>query len=973
MLLFFFCIICLPVPADAAPSTGSENPALRLEDYLNERLEFDADGNLFMTTRDKIATSPITYKTIGWTIKRYNGGIFEPWNECAYISLVSLSQIPDPQDSRYCYTTFYCDKDTIFNAIGAVSPSWQENLYQEGGTVYLDAIMTVCHNGIPLGALTTPPSYTGQVYFYYDDIAAAEHWSNPENLYSHFNKSVAFPANPALFKETTYTISHMECTADNRTLPLSRYGKDTEGTLKSWSSHTFPYSDFSSHYYLFDHSFVRITYYDGHYDDLAYADASPILLSNPTGQISHISITYFYRRSNLDEYIYQRYLLTEDGQLETEAAASVSASERNLETHTENYDAARAIPSGSYVNLSAQVSPFAYEARFRHCYGEFTCSVPVLTTYRLIWSDSSGPHEETITLNETYYTDRKFSFYCLSDYDIYILQNILFVQDAIENTMYILSNTNPANCTIQKDSDTNHHYTLPTTAPLTIDGGTLSGGNSRPIPPLNARQNEAEAAVGAIQVQNDLLQIGSFLLLDNSLKESETAVPVLPSGTPLTELTKKDCLIPETKSNSACYETLCAARYKNISSETALTKQFEGNPIAVHTPVLCNTQISDGKRWNQQKTPVKDRASLILGRSFTLRTNCEGTHLDLPGYGNRDYSGYVKEIRVCFPFPVYLGDRLLPANLWHTIPFEAQFYLPTGVPEDLYSVKIRILAKNTPKVQEEQQLAALCEEEANIDRAHTIAARTIPVCVTGRLFDFSFSNDSLVCRVGSKDKDGKPNGNSLKACFPTAGCPFYTELPFTLKTIGTPPAKNDYLELTPTFYHVDENGQNRQPVDLYILAADNTLKKYSKPLRLSSQSAAASGSPEHNVSNQDTAIKSVQTWSGVFLLPKPLIVVSSGTELTDSLEEKGSLSLKDSGFLQKGFLIINFSITYRRFTLPSLSYINSSNAVQGYCNMWKTEGFFYERIDDACNTWQFIDGDTLLFSLEKEHKVYTTH
>lgn len=975
LLIFFFFIggACFSITAEAAPSTGSEPPALRLEDYLNERLEFDSEGNLFMTTRDKIATSAITYKTIGWTIKRYNGGIFEAWNECAYISLVSLSTVPDPEDSRYCYTTFYCDKNTIFNAIGAVSADWQESLYRNGGTVWLDAIMTVCHNGVPLGALTTPPSYTGQVYFYYDDIAAAEHWANPESLISHFNKSVAFPANPGLLQATTYIVTHMECTSDNQMLSLSRYGKDTSGSLKDWTSHSFPYSDFSAHYYNFDHSFVRVTYYDGHYDDLAYASASPVTISNPTGQIAHISISYYYRRVNQDEYIWQRYLLTEDGQLDTAASAFTTASERNLENHNENYDVTKGIPSGSYVNLLARVSPFAYEARFRHCFGEFTCSVPILTTYRLVWSDSSGSHEETVTLNETYYVDRKFSFYCLSNYTIYTLQNVLFLQNALEHTMQSVSNITSVNCTIQQDANTAHHYTLPTTAPLILDGGTLTGDRRRPTPPLNAMQNEAETAIGAIQVQNDLLQIDNFLLLTNTLAEGEASIPILPSNDLLTDLTKSDCLIPEVKPNSANYETFCTACYKSISSETTLKKQFKGNSIVVHTPVLCDTQISDGKKWNQQLNPNENYASLILGRSFSIRTNCEGMHVNLPGYGNRNYSEYVKEIRVRFPFPVYLDDTLLPENLWHTVSAESQLYLPTGVPEGLYTVELRILAKNTPETQKEQQLAALCEEGANLERSHTIATRTIPVCVTGRLFDFSFSIDNSVYHVGNKDKDGEPNGNSLKTSLPAASCPFYTELPFSLKTIGTPPSKTAYLELVPTFYHVDENGQNRQPVDLYLLAEDNTLKKYSETLRLSSQAATASGSTEHNVATADTAIKSVQTWNGTFLLPEPLIIVPAGTELSDSLEEKGSLSLKDSEFLQKGFLLINFSITYQRSSLPVLSYINHINAEKGYCNMWKTEGFTYKRTDAARNTWQFIDGDSLLFSVEKNRKIYTTH
>ncbi len=926
-----------------------------------------------MTTRDRIATSSITYKTIGWTIKRYDSSIYEPGNECAYISLVSLSQVPDPENPAYCYTTFYCDKNTIFDAIGAVSAEWQESLYLGGGTVWLDAIMTVCHNGAPLGALTIPPSYVGQVYFCYEDIAAAENWANPSSLLSHFNKSVSFPAVPGLFRVTTYTVTHMECTADNQLLPLSRYGKDTDGILRNWTFHAFPYSDFSSHYYLFDHAFVRVTYYDGHYDDLTFAAALPVTISNPTKQISHISVTYYYRRNNLDEYIHQRYLLTEEGKLDTKASASAAASERNLENHTENYDVTKGIPSGSYVNLSAHVSPFAYEARFRHCYGEFTCSIPVLTTYRLIWSDESGAHEETITLNETYYADRKFSFYCLSDYTIYILQNVLFMQNAVENIMQTVPNTNPVNCTIQKDGITAHHYTLPTTAPLTIDGGTLIGNGYRPSPPANARQSEAENAIGAIQVQNDLLQIDRFLLLDNALTEGETPSPILPSDALSSQLEIKDCLIPETKPNSNCYETICTASYKSISSETVLTKDFKGNSIVVHTPVLCNTQISDGKQWNQQLQPVETRASLILGRTFALRSDCKGMHIDLPGYGNRNYSEYVGEIRVCFPFPVYLDDRLLPENHWHTISADELLYLPTGVPEGLYEIKVRILAKNTPKILEESQLEDFCEDRANIKRTHTIAVKTLPVCVTGRLFDFSFSIDNTDYLVGNRDKNGEANENSLKTSLPAADCPFYTELPFTLTTIGTPPTKEDYLELIPTFYHVDETGRNRQPVDIYIQTESNRLEKYSETLHLSSQAAIASGSPTHNVSDIDTAVKSVQTWSGILLLPEPLIVVPAGTNLTDRLEEKGSLSLKNSEFLQKGFLLINFSITYRRSFLPSLSYINSKNAAKGYCNMWKTEGFAYERTDNARNIWKFSDGDSLIFSLKKNRKIYTTH
>lgn len=927
-----------------------------------------------MTTRDKIATGSITYKTIGWTIKRHNAGIFEPWNECAYISLTSLGRITDPEDPRYCYSTFYCDKETIYNAIGKVSSDWQETLYRNGGTVYLDAIMTVCHNGIPSGALTdNPPAYTGQVYFYYNDIVNAQNWANPESLLSHFNKSLNFPANPVLLKETSYEIHHMELTADNRALPLSRYKKDATGTLRNWETYTFPYYDFSSHYFVFDHSSVRVTYYDGLYDDLSYAAATGVTVSNPTGLIAHISITYYYRRVNAEDCLEHRYLLSEDGELATKGTVCATSSQSNVEAAADNYNVLQGIPGGSCLDLTAILSSYAYRARFLHCYGEFTCSIPIRTTYRLIWSDSSGNHDETVTLNETYYVDRKYSFYRLSDYAIYVLSDATFFQNALEMAYQSVFANSPVSCDIQKDTIIQNHYTLPVASPLTLYGGILTGNGSRPSLPVNTMQAKAEESIGAIQVKNDRLQIGEDLLLSNDTVNSEGAAPVTPSEETFTTLKKTDCLIPEMQKNSSQYTTACFAYYKNIASKESLSKTFSGNKVVVHTPVICDTKVSDDKKRNQQVTPVKNRASLVLGCSFTLRTTCEGFHSSLPGYGKRNYSQYVKEIQVSFPFPVYLGDTLLEENLWHAISSEESLSLPTGVSEGNYEIKLRVLAKNTPEETDEQKLAILCQEGANTDRACTIATRSLPVCVTGRLYGFSFQLDKTNYQVGIRNENGILNGNSLSRSFPVTGCLFYTRLPFLLKTIGTPPSDTDYLELCPSFYHVDEKGQNRQPVDLYLLKSDDKLEKYAPKIKLSLKSVSYMGEETGNVPDSRKSLRSVQYWSGSFHLPEPLLVVPSGRSFTDELEEKGSLLLKDSNFLQDGFLLVNFSITYKRRTLPSLSYINSMNAGNGYCNMWKTEGFPYSRMDKNGNNWSFTNGDTLLFSLKKGYKVYTTH
>ena len=53
---------------------------------------------------------------------------------------------------------------------------------------------------------------------------------------------------------------------------------------------------------------------------------------------------------------------------------------------------------------------------------------------------------------------------------------------------------------------------------------------------------------------------------------------------------------------------------------------------------------------------------------------------------------------------------------------------------------------------------------------------------------------------------------------------------------------------------------------------------------------------------------------------------------------------------------------------PQLDYINAVNAVEGYCNMWKTEGFFYHRVDNHGIHWEFENGDMLLF--DRSHTIY---
>lgn len=171
--------------------------------YYQESLYFDEDGNFYMTTHDIVATKSTRYCTLGWTIKRYNLPIDDPLNMCATIVLTCDGSVEDPENERYLYSFFYCDKGTIFDAIGRVSEEWQRELYLNGATVYLDGIMTVIENNVTLGSLYSDGSRSGEVYDTYEGIVSARGWgpNSKNSLRTHFNKSVYFPAVEGFFEE----------------------------------------------------------------------------------------------------------------------------------------------------------------------------------------------------------------------------------------------------------------------------------------------------------------------------------------------------------------------------------------------------------------------------------------------------------------------------------------------------------------------------------------------------------------------------------------------------------------------------------------------------------------------------------------------------------------------------------------------------------------------------------------------------
>lgn len=190
LLLLLFILFLIPYQYNKSLCCKSFN----FSDLYKEILTFDENGDLILSTYDSIATVPITYQTIGWTIKRRDLPIDDPANTSVTIPLIKTGSQIDPDNSNHQFNYFYTSRNTILTRIGEVSQEWLDKITTKGEVIYLDAIMTVCHSGVPQGSLSLNGSLAkGEVYYTLEGIRGARNWGSESllSLATHFNKSVS--------------------------------------------------------------------------------------------------------------------------------------------------------------------------------------------------------------------------------------------------------------------------------------------------------------------------------------------------------------------------------------------------------------------------------------------------------------------------------------------------------------------------------------------------------------------------------------------------------------------------------------------------------------------------------------------------------------------------------------------------------------------------------------------------------------
>lgn len=440
---------------------------------------------------------------------------------------------------------------------------------------------------------------------------------------------------------------------------------------------------------------------------------------------------------------------------------------------------------------------------------------------------------------------RSYSYWKVTQLDVYELEKAMVSNYALPNGMITLYPSSS--------------YKKPT---------VIYHKKAKLINPKITVKVDGTTTVGMFQAQNDTLEIdGKVLMMNHGINTSFAPRPkrlVGPTSISDTVLFRKEMTIATEKENGE-FDSDGTIVYRRIASVgesqgSKISFDVEINSVVIHTPTICEGKIENVIKYNQQIQPDKRVASLVLDRNFQITLSTSGIHHTYKGYGYRDYAKYMSKRQVRFPFDVYQNSpegNYIKAGTWILLGNKETetFYLPTWVQEGYYIIDFRTYAINTITSEQKKQQ----EELANFNIDHYVATNSVQVCVSGRVFGFAVYDISdyplwknvfriphttkltgIRYRVGTRTRNGEPNNMPkqwtlplLAGSHPEYPCEGAVSLGyvtrFSIYTIGSMTGKKDGIRIKPRFYYVTKDGKKKEEVDLwYCETFDGAYQRFVK-------------------------------------------------------------------------------------------------------------------------------------------------
>lgn len=1032
--------------------------------YMNEET-----GEITFTTTDTKATSEIRWKTIGFTIRKEKTyGFPRKDKEYATLWLKNGQKTSVDGSNGKVYVTFTFNITQVNEAVKGTILDEIKN----GETIYFNGIFHTIY-----GDKENTFDYynlSGKPY----GIATAETWSDTSDFDDRFDLPLTFHYGTK--NKEPITIERRIYSNGTSTLHDTKsYAAQTKNTTFTTNSTKIPDHIDGTKYYLYRLYYVNLREPKKNVGNRK-TDINPFLsASDYAAAISYLRDREFTVKDKGLKIVAMYRKFSEKLPSETEdnmsrevemidPTAVIAADARGNET----YDVLEGIPGTESLYANVKTSKYLSAYNFIKKSGKKIYPVNVTKNYTLTWTEKDEKGEEhdrssTVPITKTYYIERKYSYWYIDALAVYGLDKATVINDALPGGILTM---NPAGYTAPTVSYTNstaetEHLVTPLrdgeVKEIRLPGETINGGSAEPSIPTEDWKEKAEAAIAKIKCKNDKLLFNGQTIMSDTEKEEQTANPIaIPEGQEEigdNVFYKSGLVIPGTLANEE-YSSEGKVDYKpivTIGNEAVfeIEQQYEIsdiNPVVVHTPVVCDGMVQDNRKDNQMITPDPVYASLVLDRPFYVTLPTTGSHRDIKGYGYRDYSKYIASRQVKFAFDVYKGGSTagayIPKNTWTNVAEDTLFYVPIWVPEGRYEIRYRSTAINAAANDGLEKV----EDLANIRLDNYVAEDNSIVQISGRIYGLniydvtdypiwekvfrlpnSLKMTGFKYTVGTKDQNGNTSGQDAKYTLTmvNGSHPEYKNqgilktgymTRFSLTTVGSMAEDNDYVRIKPKFYFVDQNGQNRQEVDIYYSETfggkQNVMVKMGGNIDLENDKVIRTGDPYlgipeselektayfegvtlqklkaqqkkvYNYMNimlpsslrmfvgrvtqlpagvtSNQVATSMQKWYGEYYLPAEVHIVPKGFDVTAYAVNNGGLDYKESFWLKNGYIIINFDITTVKDGALNLSYINEKNSPNGYCNMWNREGYQYQKTSYGGVNFNFQDGDYVIYYANK--------
>ncbi|MFV0343556.1 MAG: DUF5704 domain-containing protein, partial [Anaerocolumna sp.] len=713
------------------------------------------NGKLIFSTIDTKATSNIRWKTVGFTVTRYDsdGNPIQDKNkngkkdDYAQLWLVNGEKQEQDIGNGQVRVTFTISEDTINKAF----ESNDLDKIQENDTIYLSGIFAVMHGSVE------QPGY----YYTLNDIKSAEDWANKDDFADHFDI-------PATWETTyTYPVSverWLYSSSGNIKYDTKSYDEQKKNTTFKTDSNKIKASISANGntYYLYRVYYINLRK-PGTKEGNRKIETNPnVSLSQYENDIKYLrdreftvkdkglKIVAMYRRFNEYNPDENKEIMKRDFEM-VDPIGLIGADTRGDEL----FEVTEGIPGTESLYVNALTSKYLSAYQFTRIYGKKVYSVTVKKTYTLNWTTTTTvenpvtkektevieKHTEVEEVPKTYIVEREYSYWAIDSLAVYGLDKAIINNAALPGGSIILNPTgyNLPTVSYTQSENEKDHLKEPEIKIITMPGQTITGTGLRPSVPVEDFKVKAEESVKKIKCKNDKLIFNGQTIMSDSENEEKTEDPKdIPEGQEEigeNVLFKSGLAIPATMANAE-YETTGTVKYKPIvefHDQTETDYEIaEINAVVVHTPTVCDAQIQNNISDNQMLTPDKSRASLVLDRPFLVTLSTTGNHRYIKGYGYNDYGKYIESRQVSFPFGVYRGSSYsgtyIPANTWTSVAENTQFFLPAWVNEGKYTVSFRSTAINAHA----NNKTGNTETLANLSLSNYVATDTVHVEISGR-------------------------------------------------------------------------------------------------------------------------------------------------------------------------------------------------------------------------------------------------